>query len=629
MFKNVGYVKADGTLALLPTLTPKTKAPGPPSSPTRVNRFPAGTDPNDPSGIISPTSPVGKEFMNWPKAQKPAGPGRGINKIPCDTKDVRIGDGSVLPPAHARSKSYRDAAMAQGGDHGRSLPKVALPGQAGSSFDGQRIVTGVPGIKLDVNRGTTPYESSACVPRINQVSKFVTTYLRHGVEDQRLNVHSQDGYVRVAILVQLPEFRKNKVDHKLLELVMMNAYPGIMMNPEGTHLKAIQGHTLERFDIDQLHEKLNTTEQYVHHPLWRNEDPPDQLVFELSNENYMDNRRRMGTFAPSVNKRFHTMKAVRGTARQDFGATNVTLCVYIRMRALFEFRPNIEMYITQSGRIVTKCGLPWSAFTMVRRNNDEGSVINKDQDRFLPPPAAPAGPKRVRSRDYKGSASYPTNDTQLPMPDGKARTKHGDKELTTGFYNMLPHKCYGTTWEQHRQLQMLKGVYKTERCMSDTKNRRCTKGDECCFTHSTDNDMNIEAVVMPLRRKIFTELFNEEFSLPLGHLHEIDKITTQVYHEALRKKEDFEDRTGGRFQRPREHDNSRSPRSSPSNRDSVTPEPQRPKGSGNGEALALMNINEDTSERQRDHTSGDNVEDEDSDREEAVAPIDVNEIIFK
>ena len=64
---------------------------------------------------------------------------------------------------------------------------------------------------------------------------------------------------------------------------------------------------------------------------------------------------------------------------------------------------------------------------------------------------------------------------------------------------------------------------------------------------------------------------------------------------------------------------------SPSNRASVTPEPLRPKGSGKGEALAIMNIDGDNNERQRDHTSGDNVEDEDSDHEQAVAPIDVNE----
>ena len=72
VFKN-GYVKADGTLAPLPALTPKTKAPGPPSSPKRLNRFPPGTDPNDPSGIISPTSPVGKETYELAQGSKADG----------------------------------------------------------------------------------------------------------------------------------------------------------------------------------------------------------------------------------------------------------------------------------------------------------------------------------------------------------------------------------------------------------------------------------------------------------------------------------------------------------------------------------------------------------------------------
>ena len=126
------------------------------------------------------------------------------------------------------------------------------------------------------------------------------------MQDKRFNVHTKDGYVRVAILIQLPEFRKNKVDHKILELVMMSALPGIMMSPDGTRLKAIQGHTLEWFDIDRLYERINTLEEYANHPLWRGEDPPDQLVFELNNENHLDNWRRMGSFAPRVTKRFHT-----------------------------------------------------------------------------------------------------------------------------------------------------------------------------------------------------------------------------------------------------------------------------------------------------------------------------------
>ena len=153
------------------------------------------------------------------------------------------------------------------------------------------------------------------------------------------NVHSKDGYVRVAILVQLPEFKKRRADHRVLELIMMSAYPRIMVNPDGTCVKAIQGHSLEWFDIDQLYEKVGTPEEYANHPLWQGEDPPDQLVFELSNENHLDQWRRLGTFAPSVVKRYHTMKAVGGTAQQYFGAKNVILCVYISVRALYEFKP--------------------------------------------------------------------------------------------------------------------------------------------------------------------------------------------------------------------------------------------------------------------------------------------------
>ena len=130
IFKSVGIVKADGTWEPHPTLTPKAKA-APPPSPETMNRFPPGTDPNDTKGIISPTSPHQKEPMNWPTAKTPEGLGKGSrgNKIPTDPRDVRNGDGSVLAPAHARSKSYRDVALASGSGSsgsglGRSLPQV-------------------------------------------------------------------------------------------------------------------------------------------------------------------------------------------------------------------------------------------------------------------------------------------------------------------------------------------------------------------------------------------------------------------------------------------------------------------------------------------------------------------------
>ena len=230
------------------------------------------------------------------------------------------------------------------------------------------------------------------------------------------------------------------------------------------------------------------------------------------------------------------------------------------------FSPKIDMYITPNGRIVTPHGLPWSAVVMVRRCNNEDSVINKDTVGLRPPPAAPGGPKRVRSRDSRGE-QYPLNTAQTPMPDGKIRTKSG-KEYNTGFFNMLERMCYGPAWQQHMQLQMLKGVYKTEMCSYDARGKRCSKGGECCFAHSTDNEYDIAAVVKPFRKKIFTELFNREFSLPLEHLREIGKITDQEYKIGLQKKGGYEDRQ--RNQRPRL---SRSPGSNSSDGDNRTPPP--------------------------------------------------------
>ena len=65
-------------------------------------------------------------------------------------------------------------------------------------------------------------------------------------------------------------------------------------------------------------------------------------MFELSNENHLNQWRRAETFVPSITKRFHTMKAVCGTVKQEFGAKNIGLRVYLSVSALFEFSPKID-----------------------------------------------------------------------------------------------------------------------------------------------------------------------------------------------------------------------------------------------------------------------------------------------
>ena len=309
VFKSIGTVKAEGSYDPHPKLTPKAKA-APPISPEtiqRLNRFPPGTDPNDAKGIISPISPHQQEPMNWPLAHKPEGFGKGSrgSKIPCDVRDVRIGDGSVLPPPHARFPSYRDVAAASSGlglsmaERKRGLPQVSLPGQAGPGPTGP-IETSVEDIKLNPNRPMDERDNAWPPGRLDEASRRITTYLRHGSQDRRYNIHGPDGYARVALFIQLPEMRNVSTDRHVIELVLKSHNPIIMTNASGDRIRAIQGHTLEQFNISELYNKINTHEDFINHPKWVGRGIPDHLVLEISNENHSDQWRRIGTFPPSL-----------------------------------------------------------------------------------------------------------------------------------------------------------------------------------------------------------------------------------------------------------------------------------------------------------------------------------------
>ena len=103
---------------------------------------------------------------------------------------------------------------------------MTLPGQQqpGPS-SGFKIQTGAPDIKLCVPRDLTTYERNAWIPRIEQASKETANFLRHGAPDPKFNIHSPDGYVRVAVLIQLPQFRQWNIDNKILEVTYSNAWP--------------------------------------------------------------------------------------------------------------------------------------------------------------------------------------------------------------------------------------------------------------------------------------------------------------------------------------------------------------------------------------------------------------------
>ena len=335
------------------------------------------------------------------------------------------------------------------------------------------------------------------------------------------------------------------------------------------------------------------------------------------------------------------MKAVCGTGKQEFGSLNFMFYAFINVEALFEIIPSIDVYITGNGRIVTKCSIRASLVTKARGNDIVGTEMRDAMQ--APNPPAPAGPPGIRSRDSKGGSPAPRGSyyTDLPLADRTIVTR-ANKELKSGHMNMLPRMSEGTPWEQHRQLQMLRGVFKKTQCNREFSNKGCEKGSDCVFAHSTDNPAAIANEVNPLRFNVYTQLYNDGFPLPPPILCEICKNTKVERDAALdsrarhiqRVNEQALNEQAARAQRPRAHDNSRSPRISITpDCDSTTPDPQRrapqnydgllrTKGKGRGDGSTRMEVDAETAARPRDHTSG-GADDEASDREEeAAAPID-------
>ena len=342
------------------------------------------------------------------------------------------------------------------------------------------------------------------------------------------------------------------------------------------------------------------------------------------------------------------MKAVCGTGKQEFGPKNIIFYAFINVEELYKNIPRIEIYMTGNGRIVTGRNIPASLVVKVRRNDAMGTEM-KDAMK-VPDPPAPAGAPRVKSRDSQGSSLAPmgSNYTDLPLPGRTTVTTDG-KELKSGHMNMLPHLVQGSPWEQHRELQMAKGVFRSVQCHHELSRGGCQKGDWCVFRHHDDNPKAIIANEAGLVRfRIYTKLFNNGYTLPPQILLEIGKITEEQLKAALGARARHQERLdeqamheqAARAQRPKMHDNSRSPRSSPRERDSITPDPQRrgpenyddllrlSKGKGRGGGSTVMEVDAEAVVHSRGHTSG-RADEEASDREEeAVAPIEDDNMNF-
>ena len=309
VFKAIGGIRTDGVYVAYPSLLPAKAPPTLSPSPKRTIIFPPGIDPNDKRGMTSPSSPQPAP-LNWPPAQKTKGEVSRGNKIPCETKDVRIVDASVRPPS-ARSPSYRE--VASGRSHTeRSLVllQVNLPGQGGPAPTTPVVISiDVPDIKLDINRPPGPRDAAWPPSRVEEAPRVTTTYLRRGSEDTRYNIQGIVGYVRVALFVQLPMMSKLKIGQYVIELVLKSPNPVIVMDDAGTRIRAIQGHSMARYNIAELYTEIKSLEKFRSDPIWAGR-VPDHLVIEISTEVHLTQWARIKTYAPSMLNKFHTMKAV-------------------------------------------------------------------------------------------------------------------------------------------------------------------------------------------------------------------------------------------------------------------------------------------------------------------------------
>ena len=131
------------------------------------------------------------------------------------------------------------------------------------------------------------------------------------------------------------------------------------MSDDGTRIRAIQGHTMARYIISDLYDEIKTCEEFRNHPRWAG-SVPDHLVLEISNENRLDQWSRAKIYPPPMKNRFHTMRAVCGTGKQEFGPKDIILYAFINVEELYNNVPHIEIYMTGGGRIVTHRNIPSS-----------------------------------------------------------------------------------------------------------------------------------------------------------------------------------------------------------------------------------------------------------------------------
>ena len=151
---------------------------------------------------------------------------------------------------------------------------------------------------------------------------------------------------------------------------------------DGTRTRAIQGHTLKMFKLDDLYTKIDDVRNFREHECWGEKcDPffaPDHVVIEFDEEASLLNWDRMGSLATSRTNRFISVKPTKGTDACDFGRKPTVNYAYLNVTRLFNHKPALNLYLTGGKRIMTDSNIPKELTVMARRHNPTGTEIIMD-----------------------------------------------------------------------------------------------------------------------------------------------------------------------------------------------------------------------------------------------------------
>jgi len=251
----------------------------------------------------------------------------------------------------------------------------------------------------------TTYDGIWTTRTIYEASQKLTLNLRHG--DRQYNYHTDDGFVEVKLILQMPQFRHHKphpIDQRCIEFILMLYDSRIeadsYSNPPNTRIRAIQGHTYPGLKIERLYTEITTFDQYNNIDLWRGV-PPVYAVVELLSEDDISRWYRTGIHTATRLDRWHTLKLAATTDALPLKERTV-LYAFIEIKAIFENK--IKTYITNAGRLVIPQNLPYALVVTVRNlRGDEIIALPQSQ-----PPKLPIGPPQARDiREPPRGEQYP------------------------------------------------------------------------------------------------------------------------------------------------------------------------------------------------------------------------------